>query len=167
MARPISEKCRRCAKVPVEVAKAKDCWEGQRCHVRRSNYKTRALRNQRRRQQYRAIQGAALETTRADGVTVVEVSVPKSIAAIVHLYRTTKSAPLHAISADLLQSGVLVAQVEPVHTLGWTGTQVKQYLRAVLRSFSEQVGEEMGQFEAQVEHDPRRCPIVGCPLRED
>ena len=162
MARPISEKCRRCAKVPVEVAKEKNCWEGQRCSVRRSNYKTRELRNQRRRQQYRAAQGLA---SGADGGTVVEVAVPESIAAIVHLYRATKSSALHAISAELLQSGKLVAKVESVHTLGWTATQVKDYLRSVLRSFSEQVGEEVGQFEAQVEHDPRGCPIADCPVQ--
>ena len=55
-------------------------------------------------------------------------------------------------------------EVEPVHTLGWTGVQVKQYMRDVLRSLSRHVGEEISKFEAQVEHGPETCRIEDCPL---
>ena len=163
MPKSAREKCRLCAKLDMEGAIARHgpagtgCWEGDKCHKRRTYYRNRDRYNKDRRHQY------AIETGRI--VPVISVPVPESIAAIVHLYRTTKSSALHAIAAELLRSGVLVAKVEPVHTLGWTATQVKDYLRAVLRSFSEQVGEEVGQFEAQVEHDPRGCPIADCPLQ--
>jgi hypothetical protein len=172
MARPISEKCRRCAKQPVEVAKGKECWEGQKCHVRRANYKKRDFRNKQRRRQYRVSQGAS--TTEAEVLSatgqktmtqVIAVPVPQSVAAIVHLYRQNQSAPLHAIGFELLKNGKKTVEVEPVHTLGWTGIQVKQYMRDVLRSLSEHVGLEIAKFEAQVEHVPEACRIEDCPLR--
>ncbi|MCM1982406.1 hypothetical protein [Lyngbya confervoides] len=171
MARPTSEKCRRCAQQSVEVAQAKDCWEGQKCHVRRSNYKTRDLRNRQRRKQYRMTQeGSPVE---AEGLTatggsmttqVIAVPVPESVAAIVHLWRQNKTAPLHAIGAELLRNGEKAIVVEPVHTLGWTAMQVKQYMRDVLQSLSEHVGQEIDKFEAQVEHGPDTCRIEDCPL---
>ena len=173
MARPLSEKCRRCSKQPVEVAKEKECWEGQKCHVRRSNYKKRDLRNRARRRQYRINQGASptdTEVTDASGekvsTQVIFVPVPESYAAIVHLWRQNKSAPFHAIGMELLKKGEKAVIVEPVHTLGWTATQVKQYMRDVLRSLSQHIGKELTAYEAQVERSPETCGIEGCPLRD-
>ncbi len=173
MPRPISEKCRRCAKQVVAIAQQKECWEGQKCHVRRSNYKKRDLRNKQRRKQYRInlginpqkaeVLGSSSEVTTTQ---VIEVPVPQSNAAIVHLWRQNQSAPLHAIGFELLQNGVKTVEVETVHTLGWTGTQVKQYMRDLLRSLSGHVGQELSQFEAQVEHGVESCAIEECPLRE-
>ncbi len=148
MPRPISEKCRRCAKQAVAIAQQKDCWGWQKCHVRRSNYKKRDLRNRQRRKQYRLNQGVnphEIEVLGSSGEStttqVIEVPIPQSVAAIVHLWRQNQSAPLHAIGFELLQNGVKTVEVEPVHTLGWTGTQVKQYMRDVLRSLSGHVGQ--------------------------
>ena len=108
MPRSISEKCRRCAKQPVEVAKEKDCWDGQKCHVRRSNYRTRDSRNIKRRKQYRINQGltpeqAEVETAQGEKTVtqVISVPMPQSVAAIVHFYRVNKTSPLHAIAAEL------------------------------------------------------------------
>jgi hypothetical protein len=166
MARPISEKCRRCAKLSVESAKEKDCWAGQVCHVRRSNYRKRDLRNQQRRTKYRADQGLMP----GDGVVgvgqavAIAVPTPQVWAAILHLYRARVGDPLHAIGAELWLGGGKVALVEPVHTLGWTQAQVKQYLAGVLASFSGYAGVAIAQFEAQVEYHPETCPLRGCPI---
>ncbi|NJN23629.1 MAG: hypothetical protein HC810_03540 [Acaryochloridaceae cyanobacterium RL_2_7] len=172
MARPVSEKCRRCAKLPVEKAKTKECWEGQKCHVRRSNYKKRDLRNRQRRKQYRVNQGvvpAEAEVMSAAGevttTQVIEVPVPQSVGAIVHFWRQNQSAPLHAIGFELYRNGVKTVEVPPVHTIGWDKEQVKQYMRDVLRSLSQHVGQEINKFEAQVEHSPETCQIEDCPLR--
>ncbi len=148
------------------------CWEGKPCHKRRSYYKNRERYNRQRRTQYRVNQGLTAEEAEvqtADGermmTQVIAVPVPKSVAAIVHFYRTNKTAPLHAISAVLYRNGEKIIEVEPVHTLGWTGTQVKQYMRDILRSFSIHTGEVISGYESQVEHDPSLCVIEDCPLR--
>ena len=171
MPRPISEKCRRCAKQAVAIAQEKDCWEGQKCHVRRSNYKKREFRNRQRRQHYRINQGATpaeAEVLSAAGektpIQVLTIPVPESVAAVIHLYRQNKTAPLHAIAAELLRNGEKVVMVEPVHTLGWTTAQVKAYMRDILRAFSKHVGQELVTYEAQVEHHPETCQIPDCPL---
>ena len=108
MPRPISEKCRRCAKQAVAIAQQKDCWEGQKCHVRRSNYKKRDLRNRQRRKEYRIHQGVTpseAEVLSSNGekapTQVLTIPVPESVAAVIHLYRQNKIAPLHAIAAEL------------------------------------------------------------------
>ena len=177
MARPLSEKCRRCAKLNAEQAIAlhgpdgTGCWEGPPCHKRRNYYKNRDRYNKQRRRQYRVNQGVApvdAEVLSSSGeatiTQVIEVPVPQSAAAIVHLWRQNQSAPLHAIAFELLQNGVKTVEVEPVHTLGWTAPQVKTYMRDVLRSLSGHVGQELRQFEAQVEHGPETCRIVDCSL---
>ena len=172
MARPISGKCRRCAKQPIEVVKEKECWDGQKCHVRRSNYKKRDSRNIQRRKKYRLNQGltpeqAEVETAKGEKTVtqVITVPMPQSVGAIVHFYRQTKTAPLHAISAELWCNGEKIVAVEPVHTLGWTGTQVKQYMRDILRGFSTHTGTVVSGYESAVEHDPNLCSIPDCPLK--
>ena len=72
---------------------------------------------------------------------------------------------LHAIAAVLIKNGKPHIEVEPVHTLGWTAAQVKQYMREMLRSLSGAVGEEITKFEAQVKHVPETCQIEDCPLK--
>ncbi len=177
MPKASSEKCRRCAKLSFEQAIAlhgpegSGCWEGAPCHKRRSYYKNRDRYNKQRKQQYRINQGtspAEAEVLSSSGekttTQVIAVPVPQSVAAIVHLYRQNQSAPLHAIGFELLQNGSKTVEVEAVHTLGWTGIQVKQYMRDVLRSLSQHVGQEITKFEAQVEHSPETCAIADCPL---
>ncbi|NJN23635.1 MAG: hypothetical protein HC810_03570 [Acaryochloridaceae cyanobacterium RL_2_7] len=96
---------------------------------------------------------------------MISVPVPQSVAAIVHFYRANKTAPLHAIAAELWRNGEKVVEVEPVHTLGWTGTQVKGYMRDILRSFSTHTGTVVSGYESQVEHDPSLCAIPDCLLK--
>jgi hypothetical protein len=76
VARPISEKCRQCSKVSVEAAQTRDCWEGQRCHVRRSRYKHRSRRNVDRKQQ-RHIQQDILEAPPSEAIAAIAISIAR------------------------------------------------------------------------------------------
>jgi hypothetical protein len=159
MARRVSEKCRRCSKLAVESAKEKDCWAGQVCHVRRSSYRNRDRYNKQRRTKYRTNQGQlVVESGAMMGEPVamakgrsetIAISTPQAWAAILHLYRARVGDPLHAIAAELWDGGGKVAVVEPVHTLGWSPSQVQAYLRQVLASFSGHAGVAIAQYEAQ------------------
>lgn len=160
MARAESEKCRRCAKLTAAEARQRhDCWsdEANRCHRQRSYYRSRDLYNKTRRLKYRAGKG--------DEVSVVAISPPAAPAAVLHLYRARVGDPLHAVSAELWVGSKKVAEIEPVHTFGMTGSQVKTYLRQVLQAFSQQQGLELKKFETQKELNPGTCPIHPCPLR--
>ena len=159
-----SEKCRQCSKLSVEQALQKHgsqgtgCWEGEPCHKRRTYYRNRDRYNQQRRRKYRAAQD--------NNESAVEVpSVPQVPAAILHLYRPRVGDPLHAVGAELWVGQKKVAAIEPVHTLGMSGSQVKTYLKQILQSFSQEQGVELEKFAAQVELDPAACPIYPCPLR--
>ncbi|WP_110988992.1 hypothetical protein [Acaryochloris thomasi] len=157
MARAISEKCRRCAKLSAAEAKEKECWVGQPCHVRRHGYRNRDRYNKQKKQKYAIATGKI--------VPEITVAVPQNPAAILHLYRERKDAPLHAIAAELWVGGKQVAKVEPVHCLGWTGSQAKQYSKNILQSFSAQLEDcLLERFESQVELNPSQCPIRPCPL---
>jgi len=161
MARAQSEKCRRCAKLSAAEARQRyDCWsdEANRCHRRRSYYRSRDLYNKTRRQKYRVEKGT-------DGLVVDVLPAPQTPAAVLHLYRERVGDPLHAVGAELWVGSQKVAAIAPVHTLGMSGSQVKAYLRQVLQAFSQHQGVELERFEAQVELDPSACPIVPCPLR--
>jgi hypothetical protein len=181
VAKSQSEKCRQCAKLSIEQAIAKhgpegtNCFEGDQCHKRRTYYKNRDRYNKQRRAKYRLGQGQGEERDTGQPVAMVSdrplaiaVPTPQTYAAILHLYRARVGDPLHAIGVELWYGGAKVAFVDPVHTLGWSQSQVKnEYLRDVLKSFSEYAGGTMAQFETPVEHHPETCPIVDCPLRSD
>ncbi|WP_261891992.1 hypothetical protein [Acaryochloris marina] len=157
MARAIAEKCRRCSKLPVDQAKLKECWVGQRCHVRRSSYKHRDRYNRNKKRKYQLQTGKLIPE--------VTVEAPIKPAAIRRMYRARRDAPLHAMSAELWIGQKRVAFVEPVHTLGWTNSDVTKYSRNILNRFSEHLdGKVLHQFDSQVEVDPSQCPIRPCPL---
>ncbi|NJK30315.1 MAG: hypothetical protein HC940_09280 [Acaryochloris sp. SU_5_25] len=150
-------------------AKLKDCWTGQRCHVRRSSYKNRDRYNSRKRHQYR-------QQTGQDPV-VLRVALPESAWAELLLYQERVDSPLHAIAAELRQSkwndneqrmveGV-IAQIEPIHTKGLKPAQIRGFMQEVLVHFSSQLqGVTLDKFEVQKELSPDLCPIQLCPLHE-
>ena len=70
-------------------------------------------------------------------------SVPEIAAAVLHLYRPRVGDPLHAVGAELWVGQKKVAAIEPVHTLGMSGSQVKTYLKQILQSFSQELGVEL------------------------
>jgi hypothetical protein len=134
-----------------------NCWEGQPCHKCRTYYRNRDRYNRNKRQKYAVGTGKV--------VPVVAVSAPEKPAAIRQMYRAREDTPLHAMGAELWLGQKQVAIVEPVHTLGWTGSDVKQYSRDILRSFSEHLeGAMLERYETQIEIDPNQCPIRPCPL---
>ena len=152
-----SEKCRLCSKLDVQSAISRhgpdgtDCWDGSKCHKRRTYYRNRDRYNKQKKQQY------AISTGKI--VPEITVAVPQTPAAILHLYRERKDAPLHAIAAELWVGGKQVAKVEPVHCLGWTGSQAKQYSKDILQCFSGQLEDcLLERFESQVELNPSQCP---------
>ncbi|PSP36558.1 MAG: hypothetical protein BRC57_01220, partial [Cyanobacteria bacterium QS_8_48_54] len=76
-----------------------------------------------------------------DNESVIKVpSVPEIPAAVLHLYRPRVGDPLHAVGAELWVEQKKVAAIEPVHTLGMSGSQVKTYLKQILQSFSQELG---------------------------
>jgi hypothetical protein len=93
------------------------------------------------------------------------VPIQAAPAAVLHLYRPRVGDPLHAVGAELWVGQKKVAMIEPVHTLGMTGSQVKAYLCQILQAFSQQQGVDLEKFETQVELNPSTCPITPCPLR--
>jgi hypothetical protein len=170
MPKTVSEKCRLCAKLTAAEAIAKHspsgtgCWEGDKCHKRRTYYRNRARYNTTKRTQYRGIEG--IEVQPSGQPAVLAVAPPTVPAAILHLYRERVDDPLHAVGAELWLGQNKVAEIEPVHTMGLLSAQVKASLKEVLVAFSLQAGSSVTQFEVQTERSPQACPIRPCPLRE-
>lgn len=160
MPRPQKEKCRLCSKLSVAEAQAKhgpqgdNCWNAKVCHRRRNYYRHRDSVNPQRRRSRQVQQQALLD--------IPALEVP---AAVLHLYRTRVGDPLPAVGAELGVGGRKIAAIEPVHTLGMAGSQVKGDLRKMLEAFSLQQGVVLERFEAHVELDSSACPISPCPLR--
>jgi hypothetical protein len=171
MPKTVSEKCRLCAKLTATEAIAKhgpsgtDCWEGDKCHKRRTYYRNRARYNASKRVHYRSSE------ERSENVmgqtAVIAVAPPIVPAAVLHLYRERVDDPLHAIGAELWLGQDKIAEIEPVHTLGLMPAQVKAFLKEVLVTFSSQGGTSVLQFEVQTERSPQACPIRPCPLHDE
>ncbi|MBW4552114.1 MAG: hypothetical protein KME35_13550 [Aphanocapsa sp. GSE-SYN-MK-11-07L] len=155
-----SEKCHRCAKLSIEAAIARHgptgtgCWQGDKCHKRRTYYRNRDRYNQVKRQLYR-------QSTGKEPV-VLAIAPPVVASAELHLYRGRVDAPLHAIGAELRRGDQVIFTIEPIHDQGLSAAQVKVFIKQVLQAFSEQVGVELGKFEVQQERSPGMCPIQGC-----
>jgi hypothetical protein len=174
MARPDQEKCRLCSKLDSQEAQQRHgpdgdgCWNPQVCHNRRSYYRHRGVRNhvrkERRREQPAASGLSESGASLSARVAILEVLAPAIPAAVVHWYRITKDAPLHALSAELWIGNDRVAKIEPVHCLGLTELQVKTLLVRILDVFSQHSGIKVERFRSSVELHPHNCPIQPCPL---
>jgi hypothetical protein len=124
MPKTASEKCRLCAKLPVEEAIARhgpdgtNCWVGEPCHKRRTYYRNRDRYNRSKRRQYRAATGQE--------PAVFAIAPPAMAMAELHLYRARADAPLHAIGAELRRGDRAVARIDPVHAQGLSAAQAKR-----------------------------------------
>ncbi|HEY9828904.1 MAG TPA: hypothetical protein V6D19_26090 [Stenomitos sp.] len=171
MPKTASAKCRSCAKLSSEEAIAKHgpsgsgCWEGEKCHKRRTYYRNRDRYNKVKRQQYRGVSGS-VEPDDGNRTAIVTVVPPVAPAAILHLYRERVNNPLHAIGAELWLGQTKVAEIEPVHTMGLMPAQVKAFLKEILMAFSQQAGTALVHFEVQQERSHECCPIRPCPLHQ-
>jgi len=118
------------------------------------------VRNHHRKQKRRGEQG----TAETGATAILDIPVPAVPAAVIHWYRETKDAPLHALGAELWMGNNRVAKVESVHCLGLTELQVKTLLLRVLDGFSQHGGMKVERFRSSVELHPQNCPIRPCPL---
>lgn len=157
------EKCRQCSKLSLEQALAKHgsegdgCWSGEPCHKRRTYYRHRERYNRSRRLKYTGDRESAAQ--------IDLISLPHIPAVVVHFYRQRKDEPLHAVGVELWIGQQKKAVVQPVHTLGWTESQLKTYLKQALASFSCQHQVQITDIAATVELAPSLCPLVLCPLK--
>jgi hypothetical protein len=159
----IQEKCRQCSKLSVTDAIARHgesgdgCWVGELCHKKRTYYKKRDLYNRNRRLKYH---GEKESTAQLESI-----SIPIIPAVIIYFYRQRKDEPLHAMSIELWVGQQKKAAREPVHTFGWRETQVKEYIKGAIASFSKQYDITINGVAATVELNPRLCPLNPCPLK--
>lgn len=118
------------------------------------------MRNHYRKQKQRGEQLIA-ET---GATAILDIPVPAVPAAVIHWYRKTKDAPLHALGAELWMRNDRMAKIESVHYLGLTELQVKTLLLRILDGFSQHGGMKVERFRSSVELHPQNCPIRPCPL---
>lgn len=93
--------------------------------------------------------------------------IPVVPAIIVYFYRQRKNEPLHAASVELRVGQQKKATLEPVHTLGWTGAHVKNYITGAIIQFNRQYEVSINDVAATVELNPGLCPLFPCPLKTD
>ena len=153
-----SDKCRQCSKLSVETAIARHgeqgdgCWVGERCHKRRTYYKKRDLYNRNRRLKYRGEKEAAAQLDAK--------SIPTIPVVVVYFSRQRKDEPLHALSVELWVGQQKKAAREPVHTLGWRETQVREYITSAIAQFNQQYEVSISGIAATVELNPGLCPLA-------
>ena len=171
MARRINPKCVTCAQM--SVAKARQlhgaagdgCWVEKRCHRRRSHYRNRQGLNEKRRVVYRQQVDA---TKPDDGVERVSLEVAESTLPYVNLYiwrEKRKDAPVHAISATVIQNGEKVLEVKPIHCAGYRKRQLERYIeQKVMPYLKTRFG--ITHFSNEIRLEPIECPLKDCPLKE-
>jgi hypothetical protein len=174
MPRPINHKCLQCAKKleadqarQVHGSEGDDCWVEALCHRRRSQYRDRPKKNERRRVQYRLERKSV--PLRDVGMFELEMPAPETLAAFFVFVRRHEGAPVHAIGAEIWQSGHLgqkglVGRIPLQHTMGMTGPDLTDYLEQMQQKLMETFG--IKRFEDSfIEIQPQNCPIVPCPLK--
>lgn len=158
-----SEKCRQCSKLSFEEAIARHgelgdgCWVSELCHKKRTYYKKRDLYNRNRRLKYQGEKESAAQLT----------DIPIVPALVVYFFRQRKDEPLHAMSVELWIGQQKKAVREPVHTLGWTGANVKEYITGAIALFNKEYTVSISGIAATVELNPSLCPLDPCPLNID
>jgi hypothetical protein len=166
---PVPKKCRDCAinllskadalKVHGPGGSAGDnCWDGKSCQDRRARLRDPLL-NAKRQQKRKVASGVVTYALQPTGV----------YAPILHLYRATTTAPLHALGAALFYSDpvhgdTLAAEIEVLHAVGLTESGVEAKFAEILQTFSQTAGKSLTKFRAVVEINPNQCPSRPCPL---
>jgi hypothetical protein len=169
MARPINKLCLACVKLTQQEAIALHgpgtetaCWKPQRCPRKRSHYRNRKDNNAKQRGQYqeKKIANQAVETTQT---LFIPIQAPP--VALLYLYKEKpKDAHLHALSVSVWQGNEKLAEIEPIHCMGMTNTQVKHYLKEVLKVLRDRFG--ITEFEPSIRMEPTECEIAECPLKD-
>jgi len=55
---------------------------------------------------------------------------------------------------------------EPVHTFGWTGAHVREYITGAIARFNRHYELNINGVAATVELSPGLCPLIPCPLKK-
>lgn len=169
MARPINPKCLDCSQCSQQEAiklhgpgTETACWNPKTCPRKRSHYRNRKANNDKQRGLYRE-QIAVLQQTE----TVETISIPIYAPPVAQLYlykEKPKDSHLHALAISVWQGSEKLADIEPVHCMGMTNTQVRHYLNQVLKVIQERFG--ITEFEPPIRMEPTECEIAKCPLKE-
>ncbi len=91
--------------------------------------------------------------------------IPTVPAIVVYFYRQRKDEPLHAVSVELWIGQQRKVGREPVHTFGWTGAHVKEYITSAIAQFNQQYEVSINGVAATVELNPSLCLLNPCPLK--
>ena len=168
MARHIDPKCLKC--IDYSRAEAKrihgpqgdGCWKINTCDRKRSHYRNRKENNASRRG-VRADQKA--EQTEVETTETLSIPVQAPPVALIYLYREKRQdAHLHALAGSVWQGSEKLAEIEAVHCMGMTNTQVNRYLREVLKVLCDRF--DITEFEPPIRMEPTECEIPACPLKD-
>lgn len=133
-----------------------------RCDRKRHHYRHRKESNAKRRGEY-ADQKAI--TTSAETIETLSIPVQAPPVALLYLYKDKpKDAHLHALAVSVWRGSEKLAEIEAVHCMGMTNTQVNRYLKEVLRVLRERYG--ITEFEPPIRLEPTECEIADCPLKD-
>lgn len=137
MPRSRNPKCVACALEPVEEAKAKSCWEGQKCHNRRYWYRHNKKQKTNRRIKYAVDQGYEPLAVSESGLPKIK---PYAIL-IVERDGGAKDSKIVGMSADVYLDGDKADLVAPFRAKhGVTGREWKQYSIKILNLLKDKFG---------------------------
>ncbi|NJM67326.1 MAG: hypothetical protein HC851_17445 [Acaryochloris sp. RU_4_1] len=138
------------------------CWDDKKCDRKRSHYRNRKQNNAKRKGNYadQKAKKTPVETTETFSIPVQAPPV-----ALLYLYKQKpKDTHLHALSVSVWQGSEKLAEVEPIHCMGMTNTQVNRYLKEVLKVLRDRFG--ITEFEPPIRMEPTECEIAECPLKD-
>lgn len=135
-----------------------NCWAGKPCQDKRARLKD-PLHNAKRKQKRKV----------AQGITTYKLKPSGAYAPILHLYRATTTAPVHAIGAELFCSVLrrgdkILADIEVFHTCGLTESGIDAKLAETLDLFSKKARKKLLKFRDFIDINPSQCPCRPCPL---
>lgn len=138
------------------------CWKDNTCDRKRNHYRHRKESNAKRRGEY-ADQKAKTTPAKTTETFSIPIQVPP--VALLYLYKEKpKDAHLHALAISVWEGSEKLAEIEAVHCMGMTNTQVNRYLKEVLRLLRERYG--ITEFEPPIRMEPSECEIADCPLKD-
>ena len=168
MARHIDPKCLECIDYSRSEAKrihgphGDDCWQDNTCDSKRSHYRNRKKNNAIRRGE-RADQ--KVEQTEIKTTEIFSIPVQAPPVALLYLYREKRQdSHLHALAVSVWQGSEKLAEIEAIHCMGMTNTQVRNYLNEVLKVLRDRFG--ITEFEPAIRMEPSECEIAECPLKD-
>ncbi|ABW31904.1 hypothetical protein [Acaryochloris marina] len=168
MARPINPKCLACIDYSRSEAKrihgpqGDDCWKDNTCDNKRNHYRHRKESNAKRKGNYAQ---RKVITTPIEATETFSIPVQAPLVALLYLYKEKpKDAHLHALAVSVWQGSKKLADIEPIHCMGMTNTQVRHYLNQVLKVIRERYG--ITEFEPPIRMEPSECEIADCPLKD-